>query len=162
MIIFNFIFLTEGFLDIVHGLEFTVFLIWAYTLPTYTVCTLRESFAALAFTQFSGQILQELPTINRHRFHSFQKCFLRKSTSKASLHTVCSIQIQLTEIMTDRQNSGDFFSKGGGLFVRVGDMVSHGDSTVKWAKIIAWSSILQINQSETDVIVRSYIAKNQR
>ena len=30
-----------------------------------------------------------------------------------------------------------FFSKGGGLFLRGGKMVSHGDSTVKWAKIRA-------------------------
>ena len=32
----------------------------------------------------------------------------------------------------------EFFSKGGGLFLRGGEMVSHGDSTVKWAKI--WGS----------------------
>ena len=47
---------------------------------------------------------------------------------------------------THRQNSGDLFSKGGGLFVRGGEMVSHGDSTVKWAKI--WASD---NHVETSV-----------
>ena len=38
------------------------------------------------------------------------------------------------------------FSKGGGLFLIGGEMVSHGDSTVKWAKI--WASD---NRVETSV-----------
>ena len=36
-----------------------------------------------------------------------------------------------------------FFSKGGGLFFRGGEMVSHGDSTVKWAKIWASDNLVE-------------------
>jgi len=37
----------------------------------------------------------------------------------------------------------EFFSKGGGLFLRGGEMVSHGDSTVKWAKIWASDNLVE-------------------
>ena len=54
---------------------------------------------------------------------------LNREINEASVD--CDEQAPCMATRTHRQNSGDLFSKGGGLFVRGGEMVSHGDSTVK-------------------------------
>ena len=52
-----------------------------------------------------------------------------------TLAIICRVDLvvasMIAEKRTDIQNSVDFFSKGGGLFLRGGEMVSHGDFTVK-------------------------------